>query len=111
MQKITTFLTYDHQAEEAVNFYTSIFEDSQIVGISRNADGTFLSATFQLADQPFMALNGGPHFNFTDGISLFVHCETQAEVDDFWEKLSNDGEQGPCGWLKDQFALSWQVIS
>ena len=110
MQKITTFLTYDDQAEAAVNFYTSIFDDSEIVSLSRNADGTFLSATFQLANQQFMALNGGPHFSFKDGISLFVHCETQAEVDDLWEKLSDGGEQGSCGWLKDQFGVSWQII-
>ena len=110
MQKITTFITYNSQAEEAVNFYTSIFDDSRIVAVSRKADGTFLSATFQLANQQFIALNGGPYFGFTDGISLFIHCETQAEVDDLWEKLSEGGEPGPCGWLKDQFGISWQII-
>ena len=110
MQKITTFLTYNDQAEAAVNFYTSIFDDSRIVAVSRKADGTFLSATFQLANQQFIALNGGPYFGFTDGISLFIHCETQAEVDDLWEKLSDGGEPGPCGWLKDQFGVSGQII-
>jgi predicted 3-demethylubiquinone-9 3-methyltransferase (glyoxalase superfamily) len=115
-QKITTFLTYDNQAEEAVNFYVSIFRNSKIVSASRYGEGgpapkgSLMSATFQLNGQEFMALNGGPHFTFTDGISLFVNCETQAEVDELWEKLSAGGEQGPCGWLKDKFGVSWQII-
>jgi predicted 3-demethylubiquinone-9 3-methyltransferase (glyoxalase superfamily) len=115
-QKITTFLTYDGRAEEAVNFYTSIFDDSRIVSTSRYSEagsapaGSFMSATFELAGQEFIALNGGPSFTFAQGISLFVDCETQEEVDELWEKLSEGGEQGPCGWLTDKFGVSWQVI-
>lgn len=116
MQKITTFLTYNDQAEEAVNFYVSIFRNSKVVSVSRYGEGgpgpkgSVMSATFVLEGQEFVALNGGPHFTFTDGISLFVNCETQAEVDELWEKLSAGGEQGPCGWLKDKFGVSWQII-
>ncbi|HEU4941829.1 MAG TPA: VOC family protein [Gaiellaceae bacterium] len=116
MQKITTFLTFEDRAEEAVDFYTSIFPDSRIVSTSRYGDagplpkGTFMSAEFELAGQPFMALNGGPSFTFAQGISLFVSCETQDEVDALWEKLSDGGEPGPCGWLTDRFGVSWQVI-
>lgn len=116
MQKITTFLTYDNQAEEAVNFYVSIFKNSKIVGVNRYGEGgpmpagTVMSASFLLEGQEFMALNGGPQFTFADGISLFVSCETQAEVDELWEKLSAGGEKGPCGWLKDKFGVSWQII-
>ncbi len=116
MQKITTFLTFNNQAEEAVNFYVSIFRNSKIVSVSRYGEGgpgpkgAVMSATFLLEGQEFMALNGGPHFTFTDGISLFVNCTTQAEVDELWEKLSEGGEKGPCGWLKDKFGVSWQII-
>lgn len=116
MQKITTFLTFNDQAEEATNFYTSIFPDSRIVSTTRYGEagpgpkGSLMSATFELAGQEFMALNGGPSFAFAQGISLFVDCETQAEVDRYWEKLSEGGEEGPCGWLTDQFGVSWQVI-
>jgi len=111
MQKITTFLTYDHQAEEAVNFYVSIFRNSKITGINRYGEGgAVISATFALEGQEFMALNGGPSFNFAQGFSLFVNCETQAEVDELWEKLSEGGEKEPCGWLKDKFGVSWQII-
>jgi predicted 3-demethylubiquinone-9 3-methyltransferase (glyoxalase superfamily) len=116
MQKITTFLTFDDQAEEAINFYTSIFPNSRIVSTTYYGDagpgaaGTLMSATFELEGQQFMALNGGPSFSFAQGISLFVDCETQAEVDELWEKLSEGGEQGPCGWLTDKFGVSWQVI-
>jgi predicted 3-demethylubiquinone-9 3-methyltransferase (glyoxalase superfamily) len=116
MQKITTFLTYDGRAEEAVNFYVSIFENSRIVSASRYGEagpapaGTFMSASFELAGQPFMALNGGPSFTFSQGISLFVSCETQEEVDELWEKLSEGGEPGQCGWLTDKFGVSWQVV-
>lgn len=116
MQKITTFLTFEDRAEEAVDFYTSIFPDSRIVSTSRYGDagplpkGTFMSAEFELAGQPFMALNGGPSFTFAQGISLFVSCETQDEVDALWEKLSDGGEPGRCGWLTDRFGVSWQVI-
>lgn len=116
MQKITTFLTFDHQAEEAVDFYTSIFEDSRIVSTRRygeagpGPEGSLMTASFELAGQPFMALNGGPSFSFAQGISLFVDCETQEEVDELWEGLSEGGEKGPCGWLTDKFGVSWQII-
>ncbi len=116
MQKITTFLTFNHQAEEAANLYTSLFKNSKITSVSRYGEGTPLPAgtvmtvAFQLDGQEFIALNGGPHFTFAEGISLFVNCETQEEVDAFWEKLSEGGEQGPCGWLKDKFGVSWQIV-
>jgi len=92
-----------------MNFYTSVFNNSKIVGVTR-ANGAVMSGTFQLEGQTFMALNGGPHFKFTPAISLFVNCETQQEVDELWEKLSAGGEQGRCGWLTDKFGLSWQII-
>ncbi len=112
MQKITTFLTYNNQAEEAVNFYVSIFRNSKITGLNRYGEGgAVMSATFVLEGQEFMALNGGPSFGFAQGFSLFVNCETQAEVDELWEKLTaGGGEPGPCGWLKDKFGVSWQII-
>ena len=116
MQKITTFLTFDDQAEEAISFYTSIFENSRIVSSTRYGEsgpgpkGALLTATFELDGQQFMALNGGPSFRFEQGISLFVSCETQEEVDRYWETLSEGGEQGPCGWLTDKFGVSWQVV-
>jgi predicted 3-demethylubiquinone-9 3-methyltransferase (glyoxalase superfamily) len=114
--KITTFLTYDGRAEEAVAFYTSIFDDSKVVSTTRygpggpGPEGSLMSATFELAGQEFMALNGGPSFSFSQGISLFVDCDTQEEVDTLWERLSEGGEPGPCGWLTDRFGVSWQVI-
>ena len=111
MQKITTFLTFNDRAEEAVEFYTAIFPESRIVGTTPTSTGEgLMSATFELAGQPFMALNGGPSFTFAQGISLFVSCETQDEVDQFWEKLCEGGEPGPCGWLTDKFGVSWQVV-
>ncbi len=116
MQKITTFITFNNQAEEAVNFYTSIFRNSKILGMSRYGEGgpmpagTVMGASFVLEGQEFYALNGGPQFTFSDGISLFVNCETQEEVDELWEKLSEGGEKGQCGWLKDKFGVSWQII-
>lgn len=116
MPRITTFLTFNNQAEEAVNFYVSVFKNSEIVNMSRYGEGgpgpkgSVMSATFLLEGQEFVALNGGPHFSFSDGISLFVSCETQEEVDELWEKLSEGGEKGPCGWLKDRYGVSWQVI-
>ena len=116
MHKITTFLTFDNQAEEAVNLYVSVFKNSKILNVSRYGEGapvpagTVMSVSFMLEGQEFMALNGGPHFTFSDGISLFVSCETQDEVDELWEKLSAGGEKGPCGWLKDRFGVSWQII-
>ena len=115
MQKITTFLTFDHEAEQAVTFYTSIFARSRIGDITRYGDagpgaiGSVMTIAFELDGQPFLALNGGPTFEFAQGISLMVSCETQAEVDQFWEKLSEGGEKGQCGWLTDRFGVSWQV--
>ncbi|PYX10447.1 MAG: hypothetical protein DMG88_02400 [Acidobacteria bacterium] len=116
MQKITPFLWFDGKAEEAANFYTSIFKNSKVGRITRYGEagpgpkGTAMSATFQLEGQEFMALNGGPQFKFTEAISFFVNCETQEGVDELWEKLSAGGEKGRCGWLKDKFGLSWQII-
>ena len=116
MQKITTFLTFNNQAEEAAKLYTSIFKNSKINSISYYGEGapvpagSVMSVTFQLDGQEFSALNGGSHFKFAEGISLFVTCETQKEIDGFWEKLSEGGEQGPCGWLKDKFGVSWQIV-
>ena len=104
MQKITPFLWFDGRAEEAATFYTSIFKNSKIVSVSP------MSATFVLDGQQFYALNGGPQFKFTEAISLFVSCETQEEIDYFWEKLSVGGEKSRCGWLKDKFGLSWQIV-
>lgn len=116
MPRITTFLTFDDQAEEAVALYTSVFPNSRIVSRTEYGEagpgpaGSLMTATFELDGQAFMALNGGPSFGFAQGISLFVSCETQAEVDELWERLSAGGEQGPCGWLTDRFGVSWQVI-
>lgn len=116
MPKITTFLTFDDQAEEAVEFYTSIFEGSKIVSTNRYGDagpgpkGSLMTATFELDGREFVALNGGPSFNFSQGFSLLVTCESQDEIDEHWEKLSEGGEQGPCGWLSDKFGVSWQVV-
>ena len=111
MQKITPFLWFDSQAEEAMNFYVAIFKNSKVLSVTPGPNGTVMMATFQIEGQEFMALNGGPHFKFTEAISLFVNCETQAEVDELWAKLTADGgEEGQCGWLKDKFGLSWQII-
>ena len=116
MQKITPFLWFDGNAEEAANFYISIFKNSKMGTISRYGDagpgakGSVMSVTFQLDGQEFFALNGGPHFKFTPAISFFVNCETQQEVDDLWEKLSAGGRTDRCGWLQDKFGLSWQII-
>jgi predicted 3-demethylubiquinone-9 3-methyltransferase (glyoxalase superfamily) len=111
MQKITPFLWFDTQAEEAMNFYLSIFKNSKIVTVSRSGtEGKVSACTFQLEGQEFIALNGGPHFKFTPAISLFVNCETQEEVDELWEKLAEGGEKGRCGWLKDKFGVSWQIV-
>ena len=109
-KKITTFLTFDGRAEEAVSFYTSIFDDSRILSTTPGPDGAMMSARFELAGQEFMALNGGPSFTFSHGISLFVDCETQEEVDVLWERLADGGEPGRCGWLTDRFGVSWQII-
>src|SRR5215204_3377987 len=111
MQKITPFLWFDNQAEEAMNFYTSIFNDSKVLSVTPGPDGTAMSVTFELQEQEFMALNAGPQFEFNEAVSFLVSCKTQAEVDELWEKLTADGgEEGRCGWLKDKYGLSWQII-
>ncbi len=118
--KITPFLWFDDQAEEAVKFYVSLFKNSKIESLSRYGDegpevtgrpaGSVMTVSFRLDGQEFVALNGGPVFKFTEAISLVVNCETQAEVNRFWEKLSKGGSKGQCGWLKDKYGLSWQVV-
>jgi predicted 3-demethylubiquinone-9 3-methyltransferase (glyoxalase superfamily) len=116
MQRISPFLWFDGKAEEAINFYISIFKNSKIESISRYGEegpgpkGAVMSGTFQLDGQQFMALNGGPQFTFSPAISFFVNCETQQEVDELWEKLSEGGEKHRCGWLKDKYGVSWQII-
>ncbi len=120
VQKITPFLWFDDKAEEAVKFYVSIFKHSKIGSIARYGEeaakaagrpkGTVMIMTFQLEGQEFIALNGGPVFQFTEAISFVVNCETQDEVDEFWEKLSAGGQEGQCGWLKDKYGVSWQVV-
>lgn len=116
MQKITTFLTFAQRGDEAVNYYVSIFPNSRISNIARSEaggplpDGTLLNASFELDGQAFMAMDGGPHFSFAQGTSLLVHCTTQEEVDYYWSKLSAGGEEQPCGWLKDKFGVSWQIV-
>ena len=116
MQKITPCMWFDDQAEEAVNFYISIFRDSKILNVTRYGDagpgpkGEVMYIMFQIEGQEFMALNGGPHFSFTPAISFFVNCETQEEVDELWEKLVDGGEEEQCGWLKDKYGVSWQII-
>ena len=116
MQKITPFLWFNDKAEEAVNFYVSIFRNSKVMSVSRFGDagpgpkGSVMSMTFQIEGQDFYALNGGPVFTFTPAISLFVNCESQQEVDELWEKLSAGGKKDRCGWLKDRYGLSWQII-
>jgi predicted 3-demethylubiquinone-9 3-methyltransferase (glyoxalase superfamily) len=117
MQKIVTYLWFDDNAEEAMKFYTSVFKNSKILSTTRYGDagpgkpGTVMAGTFQIEGQEFNVLNGGPHFKFNEAISLFVNCETQEEVDDLWEKLTADGgQESQCGWLKDKFGLSWQII-
>ena len=117
MQKISPFLWFDDQAEEAVNFYTSIFKNSKILNVTRYGEvgpgpkDSVMTVAFQLEGQEFMALNGGPHFKFTEAISFVVKCKTQEEVDDLWEKLSESGgEKIQCGWLKDKYGVSWQIV-
>jgi len=111
MQKITTFLWFDGKAEEAMKFYVSVFRNSKIVSTMPGPDGKVITGTFELEGQRFMALNGGPKYKFTEAISLFVNCEKQAEVDDLWTKLTaGGGAESQCGWLKDKFGLSWQII-
>jgi predicted 3-demethylubiquinone-9 3-methyltransferase (glyoxalase superfamily) len=116
MQKVTPFLWFDGKAEEAAAFYTSIFEDSKIVSTTRyggagpGPKGSVMSVTFQLGGQEFIALNGGPHFSFTPALSLFVTCQSQEEVDRYWERFSQGGESQGCGWIKDKYGLSWQIV-
>ncbi len=119
-KKITPCLWFDTQAEEAAKFYASVFKNSKIGKISRYGKegfevhgkkaGTVMTVEFELEGQKFLALNGGPHFKFNEAVSFQVHCETQQEIDHFWSELAKEGEEGPCGWLKDKFGLSWQVI-
>ncbi|HVN32392.1 MAG TPA: VOC family protein [Thermoanaerobaculaceae bacterium] len=115
-QKITTFLWFDNNAEEAAGYYISIFKNSKILEVARYGDagprpkGSVMIVRFQLEGQEFIALNGGPQFKFTEAISLAVGCDTQDEVDELWMKLSAGGEEGQCGWLKDKFGLSWQIV-
>jgi predicted 3-demethylubiquinone-9 3-methyltransferase (glyoxalase superfamily) len=119
-QKITPFLWFDNQAEEAAKFYTSIFKNSKIENVTRYDEegskvsgrpkGSAMTVPFQIEGQEFVALNGGPLFKFTEAISFVVNCETQKEVDSYWKKLSAGGEEVQCGWLKDKFGLSWQVV-
>ena len=115
MQKITPFLWFDGQAEQAAKFYVSVFKNSKLLEVTRQGGGgprskpKVMFATFRLDGQEFMALNGGPQFKFTPAISFFVSCKTQKEVDDLWTRLSKGGEKGQCGWLKDRFGVSWQV--
>jgi predicted 3-demethylubiquinone-9 3-methyltransferase (glyoxalase superfamily) len=116
VQKITPNLWFDTEAEEAADFYTSIFKDSEVGTVLRYGEagprsaGMVMTVTFRLAGQEFTAINGGPEFKFTEAVSLLVNCETQDEVDELWEKLSDGGEKGPCGWLKDRYGLSWQIV-
>lgn len=119
-QKITPFLWFNNQAEQAAKFYTSIFKNSRITGITRydktaskvsgRSAGSVMTVAFRLAGQDFTALNGGPDFKFTEAISFVVNCKTQAELDHFWKKLSAGGEESRCGWLKDKFGISWQIV-
>ena len=120
IQKITPFMWFDDNAEEAARFYTSIFKKSKIIDVTHYGEsgaeasgrpkGTVMTVTFELEGQRFMALNGGPIFKFSPAISFLVNCETQKEVDDLWEKLSEEGEVEQCGWLKDKFGVSWQIV-
>jgi len=116
MQQITPFLWFDNNAEEAVNFYTSIFKNSKILNVNRYPEGgpgpagSVMTIAFQLNGQELTALNGGPHFKFNEAISFVVNCDTQAEVDDYWAKLTAGGQEVQCGWLKDKFGLSWQIV-
>lgn len=116
MQRITPYLWFESQAEEAANHYISIFKNSRIVDVQRYGEGaplpagTVMMVTFELEGQRFMALNGGPHATFNEAISFYVSCQTQDEVDQLWHRLSDGGEEGPCGWLKDRYGLSWQII-
>jgi len=115
MQKVSPFLWFNDNAEEAANFYTSIFKNSKILAVARYGDagpgpkGSVMTINFQIEGQEFIALNGGPHFKFNESISFSVNCETQEEVDELWEKLTAGGQESQCGWLKDKYGLSWQI--
>jgi len=115
-QKITPFLGFNGNAEEAVDFYVSVFKDAEVLSVSRYDEagpgpaGSVMVAGFRLGGQEFLALNGGPEFRFTEAVSFLIDCASQEEVDDYWDRLSEGGEPGPCGWLKDRFGLSWQVV-
>jgi predicted 3-demethylubiquinone-9 3-methyltransferase (glyoxalase superfamily) len=115
MPKISPFLWFDHQAEEAANFYVSVFKNSRVLSISRYGDagpgpkGSVMTVSFELDGQEFIALNGGPQFKFNEAISFSVDCQTQQEVDEYWSKLTAGGEEVACGWLKDKYGLSWQI--
>ena len=116
MQKITPCLWFDSQGEEAANFYITVFDNSRILEVARygaagpGPEGTVMTVSFELAGQKFVALNGGPHFTFNEAVSFKVPCESQEEVDSYWSTLSEGGEEGPCGWLKDRYGISWQVV-
>jgi predicted 3-demethylubiquinone-9 3-methyltransferase (glyoxalase superfamily) len=110
MQTITPFLWFDGKADEAMKFYVSIFKNSKVTNVTPGPNGTVMSATFELDGQRFIALNGGPMFTFTPAVSFLVNCDTQGEVDELWEKLSEGGTKERCGWLKDKYGLSWQVV-
>jgi predicted 3-demethylubiquinone-9 3-methyltransferase (glyoxalase superfamily) len=120
MQRITPFLWFDDKAEEAAHFYASIFKNAKVGKIARYSEeasnasgrpaGSVMTVAFHLDGQEFIALNGGPHFQFNEAISLVVNCETQAEIDEYWDKLSGDGQESQCGWLKDKYGLSWQIV-
>ena len=115
-QKITPFLWFNNRAEEVMNFYVSVFENSEVLGVTRYGEGgpmpagTVMTASFRLDGQRFTALNGGPQFTFTEAVSFVIDCKDQEEVYYYWDKLTDGGEPGPCGWLKDRFGLSWQVV-
>ena len=116
MQKITPFLWFNNQAEEATNFYVSVFKNSKLISVNRYSEGgpmpkgTVMTAVFSIEDQQFIALNGGPHYTITPAISFVVNCETQEEIDHYWEKLSTGGKEIQCGWLTDSFGVSWQIV-
>lgn len=110
MSKISTFLWFDDKAEEAAQFYTSVIKNSRINDVNHVGDGSVTVVSFELDGQQFQALNGGPHFTFNEATSIYVSCESQSEVDELWERLTDGGEEGPCGWLKDRYGLSWQII-
>jgi predicted 3-demethylubiquinone-9 3-methyltransferase (glyoxalase superfamily) len=116
MQKLTTFLWFDHQAEDAMNFYVSVFKNSKVLGVTRYGEagpgpkGSVMTASFEIEGQPFVALNGGPMYQFTPAVSFAINCQTQQEVDELWEKLSDGGSMQQCGWLTDRFGVTWQIV-